>query len=65
MAAMRRRGNKTPKFFYLIYAIAMIVSVIIAIALPFPTPIKIMCGMLLVVGFSLGGVWVYARFIRK
>lgn len=65
MAAMKRNRNKTPKIFYLIYAIAMIVAVIIAVALPFPTPLKIMTGMFLVVAFSLGGVWIYARFIRK
>lgn len=65
MAAMKRRGNKTPKIFYLIYAIAIVVAVLIAVALPVATPLKIMIGMLLVVAFSLGGVWIYARFIRK
>lgn len=65
MAAMRRRGNKTPKIFYLFYAIAMVIAVIIAVALPVQTPLKIMIGMLLVVAFSFGGVWAYARFIRK
>ena len=65
MAAMKRRGNKIPKIFYVIYLIAIVIAVIIAVALPFKTPLKIMIGMLLVVAFSLGGVWIYAKIIRK
>lgn len=65
MAAMKRNRNKTPKIFYLIYAIAMIIAVIIAVLLPLVTPLKIMIGMLLVVALSFGGVWLYAKFLRK
>lgn len=65
MAAMKRRGNKIPKIFYAIYAIAIVLAIFIAVALPFPEPLKIMIGMLLVVAFSLGGIWIYAKIIRK
>lgn len=65
MKLSKRNTSKVPKEFIPIYIIAIVIAVVIALLLPFPTPIKTMIGMILVVGFSLLGVWIYVKCLRK
>lgn len=62
----RRNGQKKPLAFYIIFLVAIIVSIAVSIALPIelhPIRVLLCCGM--IIGLSLGGVFLYAKIFRK
>jgi len=65
MKLSKRNTSKVPKEFIPIYIVAIVIAIIIALLLPVATPWKTMIGMVLVVGFSLLGVWIYVKHLRK
>lgn len=66
MAMMRRRGDKKPVAFYIIFVLAIVVSIAIAVCLPIDIyPIKVLVACALILGLSFLGVWLYAKKFRR
>lgn len=71
MAMMRKRLNKIPPAFYIIFLVVIIASISFVIWLPLDIPsvntyslkVLIACGMIL--GISLLAVWIYAKKFRR
>lgn len=62
---LRKNKSKKPRIFWLFYIAAVIIAVALGVFLPWPTPVKIMVGMLAGVAFAFLGVWLYAKYFRR
>lgn len=62
---LKRNRSKKPKIFWMFYVIAVIIAVALGVFLPWPTPLKIMVGMLAGVAFAFLGIWLYAKYFKR
>ena len=66
MSMRRNRGTKTPKAFFLIFALVMAAALAVAYLIPTNEfPLKVLIFSMVTVFGSLGGVYLYSRIARK
>ncbi|MBO5259512.1 MAG: hypothetical protein J6B26_03895 [Agathobacter sp.] len=63
--SMRKRGQKTPKAFLVIFAIAILAAILVWVALPVPGQWKRLIGFMIIPVVSIAGVLGYNFISRR